>query len=225
MQTLPKIFLISICCLASGTAGAESISQPWRYRFDIGGTIPENPTLSMISGPVTAGNEMKLTAGSTFDLGIGYQATPWLLLEGSLGFTYNGIDAVGNWAYPNSSLTQMPIMFNVEFCVPRGPLVPFAGFGVGGVWSQLSFGNYYYSYYYYYYSDSAGHASDFVAAAQVFAGLRYEFDSNWNIGVVYRFLATDSQHWDVDWWNGADFQIGVDRVCIHSICLTVSGRF
>ena len=75
----------------------------------------------------------------------------------------------------------MPIMFNVEFCVPRGRW-PFAGFGVGGVWGQLSFGNYYYSYYYYYYSDSAGHASDFVAAAQVFAGLRYEFDKWWNIG-------------------------------------------
>jgi len=56
-------------------------------------------------------------------------------------------------------------------------------------------------------------------------GVRYEFNEQWNVGLVYRFLATDSQEWDVEWWNGPDFRLGVDRVCIHSICLAFSGRF
>jgi hypothetical protein len=41
----------------------------------------------------------------------------------------------------------------------------------------------------------------------------------------YRFLATDKQKWDVDWWNGADFEVGVDAVRMHMICLTFTASF
>lgn len=222
MKTITKLVLLSLGCLAGVAVGAESgSSQPWRVRFDIGGTIPENPTLSMISGPVTGGSKMELSAGMAMDFAVGYRVTPWFLVEGELGLTYNEVEAVGNWAYPNSALSQMPMMLNFEFCYPRGPLIPFAGIGVGGVFSELSFGNTYD----FYYSDAAGSGTDFVPAAQAFAGVRFEFDKNWNIGVVYRFLATAEQHWDVDWWTGNQFQVGVDRVGIHSICLVMTGRF
>ena len=99
--------------------------------------------------------------------------------------------------------------------------LPLDACGGGGVLSTVSFGNYYY----YYYTDSDGWGTDFVPAAQAFAGLRFEFNRNWSAGVSYRFLATAGQDWDVEWWNGADFSFGVDRVFIHSISFTVTGSF
>jgi len=222
MKMLTKLVLVSAACLAGAAMGQElSASQRWRFRFDAGGTIPVNPTLSGWGGPVTGGDKMDLSAGMAFDFAAGYRVTPWFTLEGELGFYFNEVDSVGNWSYPDSALSQLPIMFNVEFAYPRGPLVPFAGIGAGGVFSELSFGNYYN----YYYSDSDGSGTDFVAAAQAFAGLRYEIDRHWSVGVVYRFLATAGQNWDVEWWNVAHFQVGVDRVCMHSICFTMTGSF
>jgi len=222
MKTKMMLMLVSAVCLTWAAMGEESsILQRWCTRFDIGGSMPQNPTLSEIGGPVTGGDEMELSAGMQFDFAVGYRVTPWLTLEGELGFTFNEVDSVGDWSYPDSALSQMAMMFNVEFSYPRGPLVPFAGIGAGGVFSELSFGNYYD----YYYSDSDGSGTDFVPAAQAFAGVRYEFNKQFSLGATYRFLATASQEWDVEWWNGADFKLGVDRVCIHSICLVISGRF
>lgn len=222
MRKMTTLLLVSAGCLTCAALGQESpTSERWRFRFDIGGTIPENPTLSEMGGPVTGGDKMELSAGMAFDFAAGYRVTPWLVLEGELGFTYNEIQSVGNWSYPNSSLSQMLMMVNAEFSYPLGRLVPFAGLGGGGVYSSVSFGNYYY----YYWGDTDGWGDDFVPAAQAFAGLRFEFNRNWSAGVTYRFLATPSQNWNVEWWNGADFNLGVDRVCVHSICFTVTGTF
>ncbi|MFO1513024.1 MAG: outer membrane beta-barrel protein [Verrucomicrobiota bacterium] len=222
MRKMTTLLLVSAGCLTCAALGQEGpTSERWRFRFDIGGTIPENPTLSEMGGPVTGGDKMELSAGMAFDFAAGYRVTPWLVLEGELGFTYNEIQSVGNWSYPNSSLSQMLMMVNAEFSYPLGRLVPFAGVGGGGVYSSVSFGNYYY----YYGGDTDGWGDDFVPAAQAFAGLRFEFNRNWSAGVTYRFLATPSQNWNVEWWNGADFNLGVDRVCVHSICFTVTGTF
>ena len=222
MKTITKLVLVSAACLTWAAMGEESsVLDRWCTRFDIGGSMPQNPTLSEIGGPVTSGDEIELSAGIQFDFAVGYRVTPWLTLEGELGFTFNEVDSVGNFSYPDSALSQMAMMFNVEFSYPRGPLVPFAGIGAGGVFSELSFGNYYD----FYYSDSDGSGTDFVPAAQAFAGVRYEFNKQFSLGVTYRFLATASQKWDVEWSYGPDFKVGVDRVCMHSICLVFSGSF
>jgi len=223
MKTITKLVLVTVGCLACSAAADELSSRPekWSVRFDIGGSIPDDPSLSRIGGPVTGGDEMELSPGIQFDFAVGYRIKPWLALEGELGFTYNEVDSVGNWDYPDSDLSQMLLMANVVFEYPRGPLVPFAGIGAGGVFSSLTFGNYYGAYY----SDSDGSGTDFVPALQAFGGLRYEFSENWSVGVVYRFLVTDDQEWDVEWWDGRDFRIGVDSVSIHSICLVLSARF
>lgn len=200
---------------------SSSLAQRWRVRFDIGGTFPEDANLTEIGGPVTSGGELKLSPGMQFDLAAGYRITPWLSLEGELGFAFHTVDSVGNWSYPDSALSQMLMMANVVVEYPRGPLVPFAGVGAGGVLSTLSFGNYYD----YYYSSSDGSGTDFVPALQAFGGVRYQFHDNWSVGVVYRVLVTDDQEWDVDWRDGGSFRVGVDSVCIQSICLVVTGSF
>jgi len=225
MRTIMRVVLIPFVFLAGWAVGEEDFSSSprWDVRFDIGGSIPQNPSLSEIAGPVTGGDTMELSAGMQFDISVGYRVTPWLAVEGELGFIFNEVESVGNWSYPDSALNQMLLMANVVVEYPRGRFVPFAGVGAGGVLSSISFGNHYD--YYWYGSDSDGSGSDFVPAVQALGGVRYEFNEQWNVGLVYRFLATDSQEWDVEWWNGPDFRLGVDRVCIHSICLAFSGRF
>lgn len=193
----------------------------WQIRFDLGVTIPDDPSLSLRDGPVISGDSMKLSEGFMMDAALGYRLAPWLLVEGEFGFTFNEVDSVGNWSYPDSFLNQLTMMVNLVIERPRGPLVPYAGVGAGGVLSSLTFG----SYYYYYYSSSDGYGTDFVAAVQAFAGLRYEISEGSSFGLSYRFLATDKQKWDVDWWNGADFEVGVDAVRMHIICLTFTASF
>jgi hypothetical protein len=43
--------------------------------------------------------------------------------------------------------------------------------------------------------------------------------------VQYRYLATDPQHWNVDWWNGYGFGLGIDSLRMHSICLVFTAEF
>ena len=231
MKNIKLLVLVSTGCVAwSAAAEDESVlAQRWRFKFDIGGTFGEEASLSEFGGPVTGGGELKLSPGLQFDLAAGYRITPWLSMEAELGFTYNTVDSVGNWSYPNSALYQMLFMANVVVEYPLGRFVPFAGVGVGGALSTLSFGNYdYYEYDYLhssYHSGSAGSGTDFVPALQAFGGVRYQFNDQWSLGVVYRFLATDAQQWDVEWWDGRSFRIGVDSVCIQSVCLVVTGSF
>lgn len=221
MKTNRFAGLVALSCLASSALANEDSSQRWRIRADIGGNIPISPTVSEFGGPVTGGGKMELDAGVSLDFGIGFKVAPWFILEGEIGFTYNNIDAIGNWSYPNSSLTQMPIMLNAEFCLPLGRLVPFAGIGGGGVLGSITFGNYYY----YYYSESDGWGNNFAPAAQAFAGLRYEISNDMSLGLSYRFLAVPGYNWDVEWWNGADFSFGVDKMFTHSICVTFNAAF
>jgi len=226
MKTIIKLALIATVCLALSAAGQESSSQSnrWNFRFDIGGSMPNDPGVSEIGGPVGNG-KMELSPGMQFDIALGYRLLPWLILEGELGVTANEIDSIGNWSYPDSAFTQFTMMANVMFEYPRGRLVPFAGVGAGAAVGSVSFGNTTYYSYYYSWTESDGYGSDFVPAMQVIAGLRYEFSPDWSVGVTYRFLATGNQDFDVDWWNGADFEFGVDSVSMHSVCLVFTGRF
>ena len=215
------IFTLAIACLAAPALASEDVYQRWRIRADIGGNIPISPTVSELGGPVTSGGKMELDAGMSMDFGIGFKVAPWFILEGEIGFTYNDVDAIGNWYYPNTSLTQMPIMLNSQFCIHVVRLEPFVFIGVSGLLCSVTFGNYYY----YYYSESDGWGNNFVPAAQAFAGLRYEISDDMSLGISYRFLAVPGYDWDVEWWNGDDFSFGVDQMFTHSICITFTATF
>ena len=202
-------------------AQAEEPYSRWGARVDIGGTIPEDANLTEFGGPVS-GETLKLDPGFQFDMAGGYRFTPWLELGPELGFTFNTVDSIGGWSYPNTTLGQILMMANVRLeYPPHSRLAPFVGAGIGGVASFLTFGG---GYDYYYY-DPDGTGSDFSLGFQAFGGLRYKFNDQWSLGLEYRYLQTDPQRWDVDWWNGAGFTVGVDTIRIHSVCLIFSGEF
>ncbi len=227
VRAVMQFAMLVAALVTQATKAAEEFPR-WALRFDMGGTIPQDANLTDFGGPLSGG-KLRLEPGFQFDLSGGYRPTPWLEFGPELGFTFNSIDAVGQWSYPNSMLGQILMMANVRIeYPPQARLAPFIGAGVGGVASFLTFGaNYgsynYYSYYDYY--EPAGTGSDFASAFQAFAGLRYRMSDKFNLGLEYRYLLTDKQHWDVDWHYGGSFGITVDSIQMHSICLVFSGEF
>jgi opacity protein-like surface antigen len=214
--------LLCIACLNSATLAAIAQSHgAWVTRLELGGNIPDNPSINLFDGPVTGGTELDLDAGVQFNLAAGYQFNPYFRLEGELGFGYNEVNQVGNWTYPDSSLSQFSMMANVVFELPMDRMVPYAGVGIGGVLSTVSFG----SYYYYYYSSSAGYGNDYVLAGQVFAGIRFRLSDSSSLGLAYHCVVTDELKWKVQWWTGDDFYIGVDSMLTHQITLSYSIGF
>ncbi len=199
---------------------AGNISDAWSLRLDMGGTIPEDAELTEFDGPVT-GAKFRLDPGFQFDVSGGYQVTRWLEIGPEFGFTFNGVDSFGDLSYPDTTYAQVLMFANVrlEYPTTRCPVVPFVGAGIGGVASFLTFGDTDY----YYEPDGTG--DDFSLGFQAFAGLRYRFGEHTNIGLVYRFLATDRQRFDVEWWDGSEFRVSIDSIRMHSICLVFSAEF
>lgn len=224
MKTALQFGLITTAGLLSATAFAsdnfgESLGV--RTRIDIGGAFAHNPGLTEIGGPITGGTELKLSPGWQFSVGIGRRLTPWMLVEFDLGETFATVDAVGNWTYPDSTLSQMSLMANLVFEPETRPVVPFFGVGGDGIRSELSFGNYrgIFS------EERDGSGEDWTPAFQAFAGVRYDFSDVWSVGVVYRFLLVGEQDWEVKWWNGNRFRVGTEMSWAHSVCLSLNARF
>ncbi len=223
---MKKIYALVGLAILSATWPRQSAraAEPfprWTARVDLGGTIPQNPSLTEFGGPVS-GEKLELDPGFQCDVAVGYRITPWLEVGPEFGFTLNGVDSIGGWSYPDTSLDQILLMANVRVQYPpESRLAPFVGAGVGGVASFLTFGESDY----YCYCEPAGTGSDFVLGFQVFGGLRYRVADDLSLGVVYRYLATDRQHWGVEWWDGTEFGVSVDSVRLHSVCLVFSGRF
>lgn len=192
--------------------------------MDMGGNVPEEADLRELGGPVSSG-KMKLDPGFQFDVSGGYRVLPWLELGPELGFTYNFVDSIGGWSYHDTTLGQMLMMANLRLEYPvKTRLAPFVGAGIGGAASFLTFGSHS-DYNYYYGHEPDGTGADVSLAYQLFAGVRYRVGEKWNLGVEYRYLFTDPQRWDVDWWSGQKFKIGVDSIRMHSLCLVFSGEF
>ncbi len=220
MKHIKAVGLTAFLCSACLTLAAQDFDQDlkWRARFDIGGSIPEDTSLTEFAGPVS-GEKFKLSPGVQFDIALTHRFTPWLEVGPELGFDFNSVDSFGGLSYHDTSLMQMPIMADVILEYPNaGRFAPYVGAGIGGVASFLTFGSNGYW-------EPDGTGSDFVLGFQAFAGVRYRFSNNFSLGVGYRFLATDEQHWDVEWWNDAHFDVAVDSIHLHQISLVFAGSF
>ncbi len=221
---LSFIPMAALLLMPAQSAWTEEPFPRWAARLDMGGTIPEETDLTQLGGPVS-GEKFKLDPGFQFDLSAGYRFLPWLEVGPELGFTFNSVDSIGSWSYHNTTLGQVLMMANVRLEYPvKSRVAPFVGAGIGGAASFLTFGGNS-GYYYYYDYEPDGTGSDFSLAFQLFGGVRCRVADNWNLGLEYRYLFTDPQHWNVDWWSGHDFDVSVDSIRMHSICLVFSGEF
>jgi len=229
MKTPPLILPllpVFLCAAPSFGQNLPDFAGRWYVHGDIGPAFMQDVDMTEFLGPVS-GAEVEFDPGVQFGAGAGFFFTDWLAVEGQLGFVTGYIDrisGIGPADVNDSSMTQVPFLINLILQYPtRTGLVPYIGGGGGVSYSSLDMDEV--TDYATYYVD--GSDSDAVAAYQGFAGLRYQLANDIELGVVYRYLATDDAHWDV---NSSIFapppgDIAMDGAEIHSVSFSFRMRF
>jgi len=146
------------------------------------------------------------------------------------GILYNSIKSItgpgSSGGDTDASVVNVPLLANAVFHIPlESNFVPYCGFGFGGATSILTI-------------DHAtirdgsginrsldGDDSDFVWAAQAFAGFRYEFNDRMGVGFGYKFLATGQPSWDVFSFNAGSGQLRFDNARTHSFLAEFTLKF
>jgi len=182
------------------------------FNADLGGTVAESTRLKEFPD-APPGGKVEFHPGVRLGMGAGYRFNDWLSAGGETGFLINGVKGA------DISLTQVPLLANVEFRMPnKSPLVPFIGGGPGVSVSVLSLDN-----------DRLnngsrvdGSTSDTVFAWQAYGGVRYKINDNMSVGVAYKYFGADAPTWDVR-NTPQDIRFGKARV--HSITASFSMGF
>jgi opacity protein-like surface antigen len=171
-------------------------------------------------GP-TPGIQVEYDVGLRISAAGGYQFCKYFSAELESGFLYNSIKSITGSPDTDASVTQVPLLANAVFHIPLGSnFVPYFGFGGGGSTSVLIIDH----------AVIAGRAldgddSEFVWAAQAFAGFRYEFNDRMGFGFGYRYLATGEPSWDVFSFTAGSGQLRFDNARTHSFLAEFTLKF
>src|SRR5262249_27915761 len=134
----------------------------------------------------SSGIQVKYDPGLRIGAAGGYQFCKYFSAEVESGILYNSIKSITGSPSTDASLVNVPLLANAVFHIPlESNFVPYCGFGFGGSTSVLTIDH----------ATIAGRQldgddSDFVWAAQAFAGVRYEFNDRMGVGFGYKFMAT-----------------------------------
>jgi len=206
-KKIPFLLAAGIVPLAAA-AGEQSFSDHLYLNGDIGASFIQ-PTR------IRNADTMDFNTGLRADVGVGYQATPWLAGELATGIIWNSVDTIGN--VPISSfgsgldLYQIPVMGNIVLTAPFWKsFKPYIGAGVGGVAATVDFER----------PLGSVRDTDFTFSYQAFAGLNYELSQHLELGLGYRFLQTGEHNW-VE--NGVT--LDTESTATHSVTASFTWRF
>ena len=211
--------LISVRADSSG-AGAQGLY----FRGGIGPEISHKTDVKELFVPIS-GTQVKYDAGLRISAAGGYQFCKYFSAEVESGILYNSIKSItgpgSSGGDTDASVVNVPLLANAVFHIPlESSFVPYCGFGVGGSTSVLTIDH----------ATIAGRAldgddSDFVWAAQAFAGFRYEFNDRMGVGFGYKFLATGQPSWDVFSFTAGSGELRFDRARTHSFLAEFTLKF
>ncbi len=179
---------------------------------DVGGTIAESTSLKEFPD-APPGGDVEFHPGARLTLNGGYRFNNWLSLGLETGLMVNAVKDA------DISVSQVPLMANVEFSVPnKSRLEPFIGGGPGFSASsiyvdddRLGTG-----------SDVDGGAAEVVFAWQAYGGVRYKWKDSVSVGLVYKYFAAEETEWDVR-RTSQDIRFG--RARIHSVSASFQVKF
>jgi opacity protein-like surface antigen len=136
------------------------------------------------------GDQLELAPGFAVTLGTGGQLQRWLRLELETGVIGNELHRIGN-DHPDGYLAHFPVFLNTLFLYdsPKTRWVPYAGVGLGGVFSLLNIESP---------IGLEGTFTDVTYAAQALAGVRYKLNRQLSVGVAYRYFHTGSLSFEDD---------------------------
>ena len=211
--------LISVRADSSG-AGAQGLY----VRGGIGPEIAHKTDVKEFFVP-RSGIQVEYDAGLRISAAGGYQFCRYFSAEVESGILYNSIKSIigpgSSGTDTDASVVNVPLLANAVFHIPlESNFVPYCGFGVGGSTSVLTIDH----------ARIAGRSldgddSDFVWAAQAFAGFRYEFNDRMGVGFGYKFLATGQPSWDVFSFAAGSGQLRFDNARTHSFLAEFTLKF
>lgn len=186
MKTIKGILAVGL--LAGLATSAQAQDYSWYLGAEVGVNVLNDTT---VTGDGTFGATKYNGANlgkSEGDLGfgllgqIGMPVTPWLRVEGELGYRANTLDRNGANRL-DGDVDVLSYMANVYLDIPTGTaFTPYVGAGVGGatVWMDGTAGGF-----------GAVSDSDSVFAYQGIAGVAYRLSPEISIKADYRYFATD----------------------------------
>ena len=164
--------------------GQEHPSGQWYANADVGAAFEQQLRIRR------SGELIDFHNGIRGDLAVGYQYNSWIAGELTSGAIWNSVQKIGGVPVTSFSTTmdlyQMPILADVVLSTPTWHgFRPYLGGGFGGVAALLNL------------KRPLGDISDtdFEFAYQAFAGLNYQVCRRAEIGVGYKYLATESHSW------------------------------
>lgn len=193
-----------VACWASR---AEEPRDQCYMSMDAGLALQEGITLkdTLYGGSA----KVEMDPGFRFDVDLGFRLSSSWRIGLESGIIYNSVTSIGGAPISDSSasldLYEFPLLFTVTYEIPpQGPLTAYVSAGVGGVAT-------------WFYEDQFNYSSDLTAGYQVAAGVNYELNKNWELGVAYKLLGTTER----DFGDG----IKADGNLTHSFLAALAIRF
>ena len=194
------------------------------WKLDGGPLWTSSTGVEDLFGPVRSGTKVDFGIGASVGLGAGYRVTDWFAAELDTSFMVSPIESITGVGQVDGTVFNFPLMVNGIFQIPnRSRFTPYAGLGIGGVFSTLdlaylNYGNTVFS----------GTSSAAVFAFQGFAGVRFALTEHTSLGVEYRFLRTQGPSYDIDWGfysNLHSDQIRFEAMTMQSVGIRFDVRF
>lgn len=218
---LVRVSLVSLCAISGIPSSlAESYYADGLYGwYEAGPAIVETAKIQDFFGETIDDNPVKFDTGFHFGLGIGRELTRYLRIELESGFNYNSLKSIRDSTASSGNVYRVPVLANVVLQYPnRTGLTPVIGGGAGAHWAVLDAQNI-----------ALGATtiddddSTWVFGYQGYAGLRYEFRENMNLGLFYHYSVADGPSWEFDSIPTGNFKL--DSLRTHTLSLTFGWYF
>ena len=207
---------LGACCASAFGQGFQRVEPKVYFRGDFGPAFTEDADARFFPGVGSV--KMELDPGIRFSAAGGAMFGDYLALEMETGFIVNEIDSITGFNDVDGWVSQVPFLVNAMFQFKNNTgLTPFIGAGAGGTATGINLDD----------ADAAtfdldGSAADFVFAWQAFAGVKYELNEHFSVGIMYKYLWSDDAEWDVE---DTSQDIIFDGARTHSFSAVVNYRF
>jgi len=221
---LSRIYCLALVLLF-GLGGTRSASSQDLYPeglygwYEAGPALVAKATIRDFFGELVNGNTVEFDTGFHFGIGIGRELTRYLRVEVESGFNYNSLKSIQDATASSGNCYRVPVMGNLVLQYPnRTGIVPVIGAGVGAHWAifdaqNVELGS----------TTLNGDSETWVFGYQGYAGVRYQFRENMDLGIFYHYSVADGPSWEFSSTDGGNFKLNSLRT--HSLSLTFGWRF
>jgi opacity protein-like surface antigen len=213
-----RLALVTFCVLQS--ASAQDFYPEGLYGwYEAGPAIVEKAKVRDFFDELVSGNTVEFDTGFHFGIGIGRELTRYLRIEVESGFNYNALKSIQDATASSGNIYRVPVLGNLVLQYPnRTGIVPVIGAGVGAHWALFNAQNVELG------STTLNDDSEtWVFGYQGYAGIRYQFRENMDLGIFYHFSVADGPSWEFASAPGGNFKL--DSIRTHSLSLTFGWRF